>query len=175
MALTLVGHETITSLSGANEAARKCSVFLQPAIDETLRSYNWNCATKRASLSQVSETPAFEFSYVYSLPSDCLRVVRMSDNGIRFKVEGVKLLCNEATAKILYIARITVPEMDPLLVGALAARIAGDLAYPMANSKTLAEAMIKLWQLRLAEAACTDAQEGTPDDPEVTTYLDARY
>lgn len=175
MALTLIGHEKITSLSGENEAARKCSVFLQPAIDETLRSYNWNCAMVRASLAQLSETPAFGFSYIYQLPTACLRVIQMSDNAIKFKVEGKKLLCDESTAKILYVARIDVSAMDPLLVGTIAARMAADLAFSMANSRTLQEQMYGLYRQRLIEAASTDAQEGTPDDPEVTTYIDERY
>jgi len=62
-----------------------------------------------------------------------------------------------------------------MLVGVVAARLAAYLAYPMANSKTLQDQMYSLYRNVLADAACTDAQEGSPDDPEVTTFLDERY
>jgi len=168
-ALTSIGHKTIQSLSENSEGARKCSVYLQQAIDETLRAYPWNCAVRRASLSQLSETPAFGFSYVYALPNSpyCLRVLQMSSKEIPYKIEGRKLLTDESTAKILYIARIVPAEMDPLLVGAVAARLAAEIAYPMANSPTLQANMWKLYEQKLLEAVTIDAQEGTPDEVEV--------
>lgn len=175
IALNSIGHKSIQSLNDKNsEAAIKCNVFLQPCIDAVLRSYNWNCATRRISLAMLTETPAFGFSYCFQLPDDCLRVLSMSENYIAFKVEGRKLLCNETEAKILYISRIPVPEMDSQLLLAVADRLATRLAYPLSNSKTLQDLMDKIAQGSIIDASCTDAQEGTPDDPIVDDLLNAR-
>jgi len=177
MALTAIGHKTIQSRSESSAGARKSSVYLQQAIDETLRASPWNCAIRRASLARLTETPSFGFSYAFALPQDpyCLRVLQMTEKSIRYKVEGRKLLTDEAAAKILYIARIVPAEMDPLLVSAVAARLAAELAYPMANSPTLQANMWKLYEQKLLEAVTVDAQEGTPDEIEVDTFINARF
>jgi len=52
LALTAIGHKTIANIEEQTEAARKCKVYYQPVVDETLRAYNWNCATARALYSR---------------------------------------------------------------------------------------------------------------------------
>ena len=174
LALTAIGHKTIANLDEQNEAARKCKVYYQQAVDATLRAYNWNCAMARAELAQETATPAFGYAYQYALPQECLRVLQLERLTLKFKVEGKKLLTNEGTAKILYIKRIGAGEMDPLLVDAVAARLAAELAYALSNNRSLAELMMEAYEKKKAEAGCIDAQEGTPDDLEVDSWLNAR-
>lgn len=174
LALTAIGHKTIANIEEQTEAARKCKVYYQPVVDETLRAYNWNCATARAWLAQETDTPVFGFAFQYALPADCLRVLQLERLDLKFKVEGRKLLTNESTAKILYIKRIGAGEMDPLLVGAVAARLAAELAYALSNNRSLAELMLKVYEQKKLEAGCIDAQEGTPDEIEVDSWLNAR-
>ena len=174
LALSYLGHNTITSMDQGTEAARKCKLMLQPAIDATLRSYNWNCATERTALALAGAMPSFGFSFKYVLPNDCLRVIRMEEIQYIFKVEGRYLLTDESPANILYIKRILLGEMDTLLTQAIAARLAMDLAFPLTNSASLQEAMAKLYQFKIDEATSIDAEEGTPDDVETTTWLDSR-
>lgn len=175
MALTSIGHKTIANIDEATEAARKCKVYYQQAVDETLRAYNWNCATARSALAQETATPAFGYSFQYALPADCLRVLQLAYLDLKFKIEGKKLLTNEPAASILYIKRIGAGEMDPLLVGAVAARLSAELAYALSNNRSLAELMLKVYEEKKLEAGCIDAQEGTPDEVEVTSWLNARY
>lgn len=174
LALTAIGHKTIASVDEANEAARKCKVYYQQAVDSTLRAYNWNCATARATLAQETATPAFGFAFQYALPTDCIRVLQMESLELKFKVEGRKLLTDEPEAKILYIKRVLAGEMDPLLVDAVAARLAAELAYALSNNRSLAELMLKVYEQKKLEAGCIDAQEGTPDEIEVDSWLNAR-
>ena len=174
LALTAIGHKTIVNIDEANEAARKCKVYYQQAVDATLRAYNWNCAMARATLAQDSSTPTWGYSYQYPLPNDCLRVLQLERLDLKFKVEGRKLLTNESSANILYIKRIGAGEMDPLLVDAVAARLAAELAYALSNNRSLAELMLKVYEQKKAEAGCIDAQEGTPDEIQVDSWLNAR-
>jgi hypothetical protein len=174
LALSYLGHNTISSMDQGTEAARKCQLMLQPAIDATLRAYNWNCAAERATLALSGSTPTFGWDFKYVIPNDCLRVIRMDEISYAFKVEGRFLLTNESPANILYIKRILVGEMDPLLTQAIAARLAMDLAFPLTNSNSLQDAMAKLYAFKMEEAISIDAQEGTPDDIETTTWLNER-
>jgi hypothetical protein len=47
-------------------------------LDTVLAAHPWNFATRRAELSSLVYTPAYEFDYAFALPTDpyCLRVLR---------------------------------------------------------------------------------------------------
>jgi len=79
-ALRRLGDAPITSLTDDTERARLCNAFFPDARDTVLRAHPWNFAITRASLPQLSDTPAYGFNYMYALPTDpyCLRVLEMS-------------------------------------------------------------------------------------------------
>lgn len=114
-ALRKLGDSPITSLTENSERARLCNALYEPARDSLLRSHAWNFAITRAALSQISSTPAFEYSHQYALPTDpfCLRVLKMEFDDYEFKIEnlagqGRVLLTNEGTANIIYIAKLLI-------------------------------------------------------------------
>ena len=97
-----------------------------------------------------------------------------------FKVENVAthgrvLLTDEATANILYVARITDTNLfDAMFVDVLTQKLAVDLAYPVTNSTTLQTQMQKVFQQKLSEARSIDGQEGFMDDLVSDTFTDFR-
>lgn len=144
-ALRRLGDDPITSLTDDTERARLCNALYEDARDLTLRSHPWNFAITRASLAQLSSTPAYGFDHMYALPTDpyCLRVLEMEFADYIFKIEndatnGRVLLTNEGTAKILYIAKITNPTLfDSMFVETLTTKLSSDLAYPITGSVQL--------------------------------------
>ena len=176
MALTSIGHKTITSLAEETEVARKCNIYYQQVVDAVIRAYPWNCAMARTALVQFEDAPAFGFSYRYALPQDpyCLRVLQLEEKSMKFKVEGRELLTDEATANIIYLKRVSPAYMDSMLIDAIAARLASELAYPLANSHTLQANMWKIYGDKKDEASQVDAQEGTPDEVEVADWIESR-
>jgi len=181
-ALRKLGDDPITSLTEDTERARLCNAFYETARDSLLRSHPWNFAITRATLAQLSTTPAYGFAYQYALPTDpyCLRVLEMEYQDYIFKIEnlatvGRVLLSDESTAKILYVGRITDTALfDSLFVDTLTAHLALKLAYPITNSVTLQAQMQKLYQLKLSEARSVDGQEGFIDDLVSDTFTDFR-
>lgn len=181
-ALRRLGDDAITSLTDDTERARLCNAFYSDARDAVLRSHPWNFAITRATLAQLSDTPAYGFNYQYALPTNpyCLRVLEMEYKDYIFKVENVAthgrvLLTDEGTAKILYIARITDTNLfDSMFVDTLTAKLAVDLAYPVTNSMQVQTNMQKLYQLKLSEARSIDGQEGFIDDLVSNTFTDFR-
>ena len=98
--------------------------------DGVFRSHPWNCLQKRVELAADTTAPAWGFSYAYTLPSDCLRLLRILDYDSNYKVEGRKILSNTSSMKILYIARVTDPnEYDELLRETLSAALGADIAF----------------------------------------------
>ena len=181
-ALRILGDDPITSLTDDTERARLCNSLYVPARDAVLRSHPWNFAITRATLAQLSTTPAYEYAYQYSLPTDpyCLRVLSMEYQDYIFKIEhlagtGRVLLTDESTAKILYIAKVTdTAQFDSLFVDTLTAKMALELSFPVTNSVTLQAQMQKLYQLKLSEARSIDGQEGFMDDLVSDTLTDFR-
>jgi len=178
-ALIKIGEETITSLTEDSKAARLCNQIYEQTRDSLLRSHIWNFAVKRLELAENTTTPLFGFGQSFALPSDCLRVLCIEDSDIYpdyvYQIEGRNLLTDESAAKIKYIARIEDPnEFDLLFTETLSARLAFELAYPLAESNTLADLMHSLFKEKLAEARSIDGQEGTPPQIIAREWTDAR-
>lgn len=167
LALVAIGDTTITSLDEATKRANVCKLWYPISRDATLRAHPWNFAEKRASLVRIAgETPVMDFSYLFQLPADCLKVRRLSDAqyDVPYRIEGDRLLCDDPTASILYTFREINPQAyDGLFVEAFVYRLASNIAYPIRQDLNLADAMLKISQMKLSEAKGVDAQEGTPE------------
>ena len=195
IALTRLGHSTIvdirtdTSLSGD-----LCRIQYPICRDTLLRSHPWNFAIKRVSLALSATTPPFEYTYAFAMPTDCLKIIRTSweANGwsnkdeatrefwgqpsIPYRIEGGFLLCNDDTAMIEYIARVTDPaKFDVMFVDVLAQRLAAEMAMKLTDNQSYTKTAWDLYSLKLNEARTVDSQEGSPRDiVDDSAWLQAR-
>lgn len=120
--------------------------------------------------------PAFGFSMKFPLPTDYLRVVNLDDSSIKYKIEGGYLLCDDASVKMLYIAKITdTTKYEPMFDHLLGVMLAHELSYSLVQSASLKLALAQEVQILLRDVRSADAQEGTPDDFEFNTWTEARY
>ena len=184
-ALNMVGASIITSLTEDTKAARVCNQRYPFVRDAVFRAHPWNCLIRRVKLGRDATAPAYKYAYRYTLPSDpyCLRVLTISDDGdderrdIDYKVEGNRfLLTDQGTVYIQYISRDEDPnQYDFLLIEALAARMASDIAYPLVGSSALSTNLFAIYEIKLREARFADAQEGYPDDIIADTFISARF
>jgi hypothetical protein len=176
-ALRKLGDDPITSLTDDTERARLCNAFYAPTRDALLRSHPWNFAIARAELSKLSTTPAFDYTAEFTLPTDpyCLRVLQMDYQDINFKVEGRKLLCNEDSAKILYIAKVTdTAQFDSMFTELLTSRMSAELAYSVTGSNTLSKQMWELYDAKVSESRSIDGAEGFIDGIVSDTFTSFR-
>ena len=181
-ALNLLGASTITALTDDSKNARLCNQRYEPVRNRIFRSHSWNCLTKRVQLAQDSTAPVVEFSYAYTLPSDCLRVLKIHTgvtdsiaSDIDYKVEGRKIKTNEGTVYLVYVALITDPnEYDVYLQEAISHQLAADIAYAVTNNATLANNYMERADERLREARFIDATENSLGTIESNEFTDAR-
>jgi len=174
-ALVKIGANAILTLTEDSEAARSSNLIYEQIRDACIRDHVWNFAVNRVELAQNSTAPAFEFAYQYNLPSDCLRVLQMEDLDMFYKIEGGKLLTDEGTAKIMYLARVEdVNLFDSMFVEALSARLAAELAVTLAESNTLYSNMMEMYNRKLGDARSMDAQESGYLEIVADTWLDSR-
>ena len=165
-ALNQLGASSITALTENSKNARLCNERYETVRDAVFRSHPWNCLIKRVQLAQDTATPAWGFSFQYTLPSDCLRVLQIKDYDADYKIEGRKLLINEANVFLIYSAQITdVNELDVLLRETISAHLAQDISYAITSNLQVTKLMGEKYQAKLSEAKHTDASEGYNTDP----------
>tara|TARA_E500000178_G_scaffold142014_1_gene141598 strand:+ start:1191 stop:1769 length:579 start_codon:yes stop_codon:yes gene_type:complete len=181
-ALNLLGASTITQLTEDSKNARLCNQRYEPIRDRMFRSHSWNCLTKRVQLAEDSSAPVVEYTNQFTLPTDCLRVLKIHNgttdsiaSSLDYAVEGRKIKTDEGTVFLVYIAKIVDPnEYDTYLVEALAAALAADLAYAITNNATLAKNYEATAEERLREARFIDATENSLGTVESSEFTDAR-
>ena len=167
-ALNQLGATTILSLTEDSKNARLCNSRFTQVRDAVFRSHPWNCLQKRVELAADTTAPAWGFSYAYTLPADCLRLLRILDYDSNYKVEGRKILSNTSSMKILYIGRITDPnEYDELLRETLSAALGADIAFAVTSNNQTASNMYNLFQDKLRDARFVDSTEGQNIDQDL--------
>ena len=160
-ALNQLGATTILSLTEDSKNARLCNSRFTQVRDGVFRSHPWNCLQKRIELAQDTTTPAWGFKYAYTLPADCLRLLRILDYDSNYKVEGRKILSDTETMKILYVSRVTDPnEYDESLRETLSSALSADIAFAVTSNNTTATNMYNLFQDKLKDARFIDSTEG---------------
>ncbi len=183
-ALNQLGATTILSLTEDSKNARLCNSRYTQVRDGLFRTHPWNCLQKRVELAADTDAPAWGFSYAYTLPADCLRLLKILDYDSNYKVEGRKILSNTSSMKILYIGRITDPnEYDELLRETLSASLAADIAFAVTSNNTTATNMYNLFQDKLKDARFVDSTEGQnvdqdlgmADQIDASTFINSRF
>lgn len=176
-ALIKVGADRIDSLSDNNKRARLVNERYDSKRKNLLIGHPWKFALKRISLSADVATPEWEYNFQFTLPTDCLRVVKTNllvDQ--EWKVEGRKLLAQEDTIKFLYIYDVTdTTEFPEYFSEALAFDIARDIAYAITQSNTRADVINKDFKEQLRTARSFSAQEGTVEQVEAFDWTSARF
>lgn len=176
-ALLLLGAQTINSFSEDNDRAKLVSNLWPNARDAILRLHNWSCAIKRVSLAPDVETPAYEWSFQYTRPTDWLRTLAVGQEGehVEYRHEGAKILCDENPLELRYVYRNeNVASWDSLLVAAAEAYMAVTCAYPITKSKSVFDAMKEMLALKLRQAKTIDGQEEPGEQVGDFPFIDAR-
>lgn len=167
LALSRIGANTITSLDDGTLEANTCKIFFDDLAEEVMIEGSWTSTIKRRSLAKTTRTPEFGFSSEHQLPTDprCLKVLDLDEDtpgDTRYTIEGDKLLSDNNTVKIRYIAKIEDTEdWDPLLKRAFIARLTAEIVYPITGDARKAEAELRRYNLFLTEGLAINGQQGS--------------
>lgn len=139
--------------------------------------------TTYSSGGTIAIVPLFGWLYRYALPTGCLRVLPINQDGgyeaapIPFQVEKGFILIDEAEPlSIRYIDQITDPtSWDALAVQALSGYLAAGLAHWLTGKTSAAEKAQAFYEARLAEARQIDGMEDVPERPYADDVIAARY
>ena len=144
MALTRLGQGRIASLSQAGLLAEMCTLYYEPTLEELLSTHSWVFAIKRVALAASSDTNLTEYDYMYTLPSDSLRVLNQissddySDLTEEYRIEGQFLLSDLSPNYIKYITKnIIATDLPQLFVEPFYLRMATKMCVKITQDQKL--------------------------------------
>lgn len=157
--------------------------FFSQTVDEVLRSHKWNSALSRATLSRLTEAPAFKFKYKYQLPNDYIRVINVYDNTeayddrTQFAVEGKTIVCDYDNVYLLYVARPEdVSSLDASVTACIVQQLAIKLSVPMQLDQVMQNNLIQeYYSTVLPNARSVDTLENKYWDMEESDFILSRY
>lgn len=190
-ALTKIGSARITALTDNVKAAREINAIFELRRDYLLRTHNWSFAMERTMLPALSAAPAWGYTYLYQLPTDCLRVVQVDDMWVvpgmadytsgpdsePYKITGRRIETDiGAPLKLRYIKRMTDPaQFDAAFVEVFANDLADQVCEALTQSNTKREATRAALRQSLLEAIRSNAielpPEAIPDDSWILSRL----
>lgn len=160
-----------------------CARWYYDTLDYLLRRYVWNFAIKRAAIPRdLLNTPEFDFTDAYELPSDFVRLLAINGredlNNLDYDLAGGYLLLNaesEDSCKLKYISRVTdVKKFDSGFKQLLTLYLAANLSFRFTQKQTVMERLYKEIELEEAKIVSIDGQERPPKRIQYSQYRRAR-
>lgn len=189
-ALTKLGESRITTLDDNVKAAREINAVFTLRRDKLLRSFNWSFAMERTTLPALVDTPSWGYSYLYQLPTDCLRVVQVDDiwnipglsnymggpDNEPFRIVGRRIETDiGAPLKIRYIKRVTnTGDYDACFNEVFAYDLAYEVCEAITQSNTKKEAMREGRKQEILEAIRANAIELPPQEMPDDSWIISR-
>lgn len=180
-ALSLIGADAVVSSidpSDGSVEAGHCKRFFALARRGLLEKGVWTFAKTRATLALLSTNPSTRWAFAYSLPSDCLRPLRVLTAGVTtvfqlynpnigvlpneedsapYEIENGVLLTNEEDATLIYLRDVTdTTTWTPTFDEAFAMLLASYLCGPIIKGKEGAAAAVE-WRKMAFETAAAGA------------------
>ena len=182
LALSHLGAAPIQDFEEGSAEANAAALNYDAARRSALRAYPWSFALKVETLARLDREGG-DFEFVYALPGDCVRPVRLlrggmfgggSSGGPGFAVRGRELLAHWNPARLEYVADIKDPTLfDDAFVEAFAYTLASKLALSVTGDADKMQMYLQLSRTLVREAAATSAREQRADGG-LDAYLRAR-
>lgn len=117
-----------------------------------------------------------EITAVLYLPTDLLRINRISDTHAAYEIVGNRLLADTNSLSIKYTYSNDDPTLySPLFVTALASRLAAELCFNLTQNATKAANVLQKYEtIDLPRAMAADSSQGSPEELDTTEWEEAR-
>lgn len=183
LALDHLREAPIASIDGRGAVEEWFQRNFDVVLNGVLRDHPWNFAITRVALAAETTEPTFGWSYAYTQPADCLRLLPLRKNGdlnghdFAYEIEGRLILTDEAgPLNIRYVAGQPDPsEWDALFVEAMAAALALKAAHWLTGKASFTQMAKALYDEALAKAKRIDGMEGPAERVYADDVILARY
>lgn len=175
-ALGLLGRAPISDLENTDDPVCVLSKqYFSSLLRTMLRDHTWKFAKHRQSLSQDLVAPLSGWTYGYTLPTDCFRVLQVNDSdNSRYEIEGRTLLSDEATIILEFIRWEVDPSVwDGLFYQAFVTYLAVRLVPALNTDKEKASDLYKLYLMQISDAKSVNGAEGPTEEFTCDVLTDA--
>lgn len=180
LALYGLGANPIQSFRDDSHEAKIINAVYALCRDDVLMAHPWNFATKRVTFARLDEDPSpvtSEFSLVYQVPTETLRVLWIEPKNARYTVEnGGRLYTNVGEPlKGGIIERVTDPaRFSQAFIHVLVARLRAEISLALTGNRATMQQYYTIYLQKLQEARTTDGMEGSPEVEDVSPLALAR-
>lgn len=159
LALSVIGAGTIRSLGDGTRAARTCKLFWPTIRQAVFEAVPWHCISKRATLTEEGDAPAWGYRISYRLPADFVRMIAMDKGYAAYQIVGPYLQTDRNPAQIEYVYMcVDGTRYSAQLVRCLYLSLAYELAFSLTGDASLADPIKKdLEQFMLPLARFTNS------------------
>ena len=172
---------TIANLvTDTGNTAVQCRIHYDVVRRFVLADHNWNFATKRVGLADISSDPMspITWGFRYDYPSDCLKIQsieRLAKTivAIPYRIEveddgsGLSILCDTDEARAIYTFDVSNTTLfSPGFVQSFSWYLASELAPALSGSDKSQEACLTIYRNTISAAQAVDSGEGETD-PEI--------
>jgi hypothetical protein len=179
-ALTLIGAGPVVSIDDDSNNARILSRVYNISLQSILSECMWNFATKRALLSQVTDTLAWYDTgntYVYQKPIDMIRIFGTNSSSATWREEGDNIISDTSGLGVRYVYLVDTPNRYPsYFIDAFVDKLSSEIAYAVVNSASLAVQYKELYEsVSLPKAMAMNSQTGVQQTLNDNAWEMAKY
>lgn len=180
-ALTKIGVRPMSSVDEDTREGIACRRYYEETRDEVLQQGDWTCATKVATLAQITGTVESSYDYHYQLPMDLLRIITLVDKNYAdqktepYEKRGNTIFTDLEPCRVKYVGQVdAVADMDPHIQQPIIYALAMKVAEELVQKAELAPLMMQKYVAALQNAELVEAdmvrydQEGSTWWDEVT-------
>ena len=156
-ALLLIGANAIQSFDDGSRESDVCSSIYELVRDTLFANRLWAFTIEQRDLARVNETPLRDWKYSYALPTEILRIKKVS-NSKDFEIVRGKLYSNNPTVSVDCQVAVDAAEMPPYFQTALISELASKLSVSLLGDTTKYNLFSALAQRDLINARLADNQ-----------------
>jgi hypothetical protein len=179
--LVLCGANTVSSITDDTPNARALNIVHDFCRKGFLTDNKWSFSTTRTTLVTVSSTAITwlhgDESYVYTRPTNCLRIFEVNNCNVVWREEGDYIISNTPDLGIKWAFDQTdYTKWQPSAVEAMCYKLASEIAFQIMNSATKAEALKKYYDdQKLVDAMAKNSQTGTQQSVQDDDWLNQKW
>lgn len=156
-ALLLVGANAIQSFDDGSRESSVCSSIYETIKDTLLTNRLWAFSLLQLDLARLNEEPLRDWKYVYALPTNILRIKKVS-NSKDFEIMNGKLYSNMPSVSVDCQKTVDANEMPPYFQTALISELAAKLAVSLLGDNSKYGLFAQMAQRDLINARLADSQ-----------------
>jgi len=163
--LVRLGVPPLASLSDQSAQAVAADSIYTTIADAALAEHPWSFAYRQKRLPKLNlnteELRASDFSYVYQLPTDYLRVLGLRSYEF-YQLAGDQLYTNDKDAHVVYVARVDEPAWPAYFAKLISFQFAAAVAITLTEQTSRAELMFQLADRQRRMARSIDSLQTPP-------------